>query len=149
MEKVTLKILVKFIFEFFRLLFKSRQSLITENLLLRQQILILKRRNKRPKLKNIDRIILVWISKLWDDWKSAIIIVKPETVIGWHRKGFKLYWKWKSRKAGGPKIDWELIKLIRKLQKENPTWSSQRIQGELAKLGYNVGLTPKNCTIAN
>ena len=67
-----------------------------------------------------------------------MIVVKPETVIGWHRKGFKLYWKWKSRKAGRPNIDWELIKLIRKLQKENPKWSAQRIQGELQKLGFNV-----------
>jgi hypothetical protein len=133
-----LKSIVLLTFEFFRLLFKSRQSLITENLLLKQQILILKRRNKRPKLKNVDRIILVWISKLWNDWKSAIIIVKPETLIGWHRKGFQLYWKWNSRRAGRPKIDWELIKLIRKLQKENPIWTSQRIQGELQKLGFSV-----------
>ncbi len=133
-----MKSLVLLLFEFFRLLFKSNQGLIIENLLLKQQIIILKRRNKRPKLKNIDRIILVWISKLWNDWKSAIIIVKPKTVIGWHRKGFKLYWKWKSRRAGRPKIDWELIKLVRKLQKENPTWSAQRIQGELGKLGFSV-----------
>jgi len=77
-----LKSIVLLIFEFFRLFVKSRQSLITENLLLRQQVLILKRRNKRPKLKNVDRIILVWISKLWNNWKSAMIVVKPETVIG-------------------------------------------------------------------
>ncbi|MHC4637826.1 MAG: hypothetical protein ACYTBP_04185 [Planctomycetota bacterium] len=60
------------------------------------------------------------------------------TVIGWHKKGFKLYWKWKSRRVGRPNIDWELIKLIRKLQKENSAWSAQRIQGELAKLGIDV-----------
>ena len=77
------------------------------------------------------------ISRIWSDWRSALVIVKPETVLRWHRKGFKMYWRWKSR-TGRPTINWELIKLIRKLQKENPLWSSQRIQGELTKLGYEV-----------
>ncbi|MHC4175411.1 MAG: integrase core domain-containing protein, partial [Planctomycetota bacterium] len=67
-----------------------------------------------------------------------LIIVKPPTVIGWHKKGFKLYWKRKSRRVGRPNIDWELIKLIRRMQKENPTWTAQRIQGELVKLGLDV-----------
>jgi hypothetical protein len=67
-----------------------------------------------------------------------LIIVKPATIIGWHKKGFKLYWKWKSRRVGRPNINWELIKLIRRIQKENPTWSAQRIQGELGKLGFSV-----------
>ena len=133
-----MEIFAKLIFEFFRLLFKSKQSLVLENLMLRQQLNIYKRKNKKPKIENIDRIILVWISKIFSNWKSAMIIVKPETVIGWHRKGFKLYWKWKSRKTGRPKVDWELINLIRKLQKENLKWSAQRIQGELQKLGFNV-----------
>ena len=126
------------LFEFLRLSSKTRQSVVLENLLLRQQIIIFKRKTKRPRIENIDRIILAWISKLWNDWKSAMIIVKPETVIGWHRKNFQLYWKWKSRRAGRPKINWELIKLIRKLQKENPIWTPQRIQGELQKLGFSV-----------
>ncbi len=93
---------------------------------------------EKARLKNFDRIIFCFASKIWNDWKSAIVIVKPSTIISWHRKGFKLYWKWKSRKRGRPNIDWELIKRIRKLQKENPLWSAQRIQGELAKLGYDV-----------
>jgi len=67
-----------------------------------------------------------------------LVIVKPETVIRWHRKGFKMYWRWKSRKTGRPNIDWELIKLIRRMNKENPLWSAQRIQGELVKLGYDI-----------
>ena len=87
-----MKNLVILLFEFIRLLFKNRHNLILENLLLRQQIIILKRKTKKPKLKNIDRIILIWISKLWNDWKSALIIVKPETLIGWHKRGFKFFW---------------------------------------------------------
>ena len=67
-----------------------------------------------------------------------MIVVKPPTVIGWHKKGFKHYWRWKSRKVGRPNIDWKLIKLIRKMQKNNVTWSAQRIQGELNKLGFEV-----------
>ena len=89
-------------------------------------------------MKNSDRIILVWLSKIFSNWKSALIIVKPATVIGWHKKGFKLYWKLKSHKVGRPNINWHLIKLIRRMQKENPTWSAQRIQGELSKLGFSV-----------
>ncbi len=72
------------------------------------------------------------------NWKSALVVVKASTLIGWHRKGFKFYWKRKSRRVGRPNIDWELIKLIRKLQRENPTWTAQRIQGELVKLGLDV-----------
>jgi len=133
-----LKNLVMLILEFLRLQFKTRQGLILENLLLRQQIIILKRKTKRLKLKNIDRIILIWIIKIFSNWKTALIIVKPATLIGWHKKGFKFYWGLKSRRVGRPVIDWELIKLIRKLQKENQTWTTQRIQGELEKLGIKV-----------
>jgi len=137
-EKSILKILAKLIFELFRLIFRSQQDIILENLALRQQLAVQQRSMKRPKIKNTDRIFWVWLTKIWDDWKSALIIVKPETVVGWHRKGFKLYWKWKSRRVGRPTIDWELIKLIRNLQKENLTWTAQRIQGELAMLGYDI-----------
>jgi hypothetical protein len=136
-----LKSLVLLIFRFLRLLFKTRIELILENLMLRQQLNIYKRTNKKPKIANIDRIILVWISKIFSKWKSALIVVKVETLIGWHKKAFKLYWRWKSRKVGRPNIDWELIKLIRMLQKENPMWSAQRIQGELVYLSSVSGTT--------
>jgi len=106
--------------------------------MLRQQLNIYSRQNKRPKIENIDRIILVWLSKIFAKWKSALIIVKASTLLSWRRKGFKLYWKRKSRRVGRPNIDWQLIKLIRKMQKENPLWSAQRIQGELGKLGFSV-----------
>jgi len=133
-----LKSLVLLFIELFRMLFETRQNLILENLMLRQQLNVYKRKNKRPKLENIDRIILVWISRIFSKWKSALVVVKVSTLIGWHKKGFKLYWKRKSRRVGRPNIDWPLIKLIRKMQKENPIWSAQRIQGELSKLGFSV-----------
>ena len=133
-----MKILCKLIGDLLAALFKNRQELILENLALRQQLNVQQRSIKRPKVKNIDRIFWVWLSRIWNKWRSSLIIVKPTTVIGWHKKGFKLYWNWKSRRVGRPNIDWQLIKLIRRMQKENPTWSAQRIQGELAKLGFDV-----------
>ena len=133
-----MKNIVLLIFEFFRSLLRTKKQLILENLMLRQQLNIYKRKNKRPKLENIDRVILVWISRVFSKWKSALVIVKASTLISWHRKGFKLYWKRISRRVGRPNIDWRLIKLIRRMQKENPTWSAQRIQGELKKLGFSV-----------
>ena len=133
-----MKSIVSLLFRFAGLIFMSRKSLILENLMLRQQLNIYKRKNKRPKLENIDRIIFVWISKIFCKWKSTLIVVNPTTVIGWHKKGFKLCWGRKSRRVGRPNIDWELIKLIRRMQKENPLWSAQRIQGELVKLGFSV-----------
>ncbi len=104
---------------------------------MRQQLNVY-RRMKRPRIKRSDRIFWVVLSKLWRDWKSAVIIVKPQTVIAWHRKGVRLYWRWKSRNTGRPEINWELIKLIRRMHKDNPLWSAQRIQGELSKLGFDV-----------
>ena len=133
-----MKIFAKLIFEFLRLIFRSKQGIVLENLALRQQLAVQQRNIKRPKIKNTDRIFWGWLSRIWSDWRSSLIIVKPPTVIGWHKKGFKLYWKRKSRRVGRPNIDWKLIKLIRKLQRENATWTAQRIQGELVKLGLDV-----------
>ncbi|MBL7153604.1 MAG: transposase [Phycisphaerae bacterium] len=133
-----MKILAKVIFELFRLIFRSKQDIVLENLALRRQLAVQQRSIKRPKIKNADRIFWVWLSRIWNDWRSSLIIVKPPTVTGWHKKSFKLYWKWESRRAGRPNIDWELIKLIRRMQKEKPTWTAQRIQGELIKLGLDV-----------
>ncbi len=118
--------------------FREKQGLILENLAFRQQLIVQQRSIKRPKIRTIDRIFWVWLSKIWKNWKKALFINKPATVISWQKKGFKLYWKWKSRRVGRPNIDWKLIKQIRKMQKENFTWSAQRIQGELTKLGYKV-----------
>jgi hypothetical protein len=116
-------------------LFKTRTHLLLENALLRQQLIIYQRSAKRPKLMQRDRILLVWLSRLFSGWKKSLMVAQPYTIIGWHRWGFKLYWRWKSRRVGRPAIDWPLTKLIRRMHKENPLWSAQRIQGELAKLG--------------
>ncbi|MDH3727447.1 MAG: integrase core domain-containing protein [Myxococcales bacterium] len=119
---------------------KSRRELALENLALRQQLAIRKRKSKRPKLTKADRAFWVALCRLWPDWHNALILVKPETVIGWHRKGFKLYWTWKSRNRGGrPPIDREIRTLIRRIAGENPTWGAPRIHGELLKLGFELG----------
>jgi putative transposase len=110
-----LKSIVLLTFQFCWSVFKTRKSLVLENLMLRQQLIIYKRKNKRPKLENIDRIILVWISRVFSKWKSVLVVAKAATLIGWHRKGFKLYWKRKSRRVGRPNINWELIKLVRRM----------------------------------
>jgi putative transposase len=118
---------------------KSQRELALENLALRQQLAVLKRKTKRPKLTNADRAFWVALRGLWLDWHNALILVKPETVIGWHRKGFKLYWAWKSRnRSGRPLIDAGIRKLIRRMARENPTWGAPRIHGELLKLGFEV-----------
>jgi len=123
-----------------RNVFVNRSILIAENLALRQQLAIQQRTIKRPKLHKWDRIFWVFLSRIWQDWKSALILVKPETVIKWHRQGFKLYWRWKSRtnKAGRPKISKQIRDLIKQISQENPTWGAPRIQSELKLLGYEV-----------
>jgi putative transposase len=118
---------------------KAQRELALENLALRQQLAIVQRKTKRPKLTQVDRAFWVALCGLWPDWQSALILVKPQTVIGWHRKGFKLYWTWKSRHRGGrPPIDSEIRTLIRRMARENPTWGAPRIHGELLMLGFDV-----------
>ena len=123
----------------FRIAFANRSSLVAENLALRQQLAVLQRNTKRPKLRNRDRIFWAWLSRLWNGWRSTLLIVQPETVVSWHRQGFKLYWRFKSRKRSGrPKISREIRKLIQRMSQENPTWGVPRIKSELALLGYQV-----------
>ena len=119
---------------------KPQRELALENLALRQQLAIVQRKTKRPKLSKADRAFWVALCSLWPDWQNALLIVKPQTVIGWHRKGFRLYWTWKSRKrTGRPPIDAEIRTLIRRIASENPTWGAPRIHGELLMLGFEVG----------
>src|SRR5262245_9009178 len=126
-------------FLFFRCLFVSTISLATEIRVLRQQLLILNRAVKRPKLRRRDRLFWVCLSRLWKDWRDALIIVKPDTVIKWHREGFRLYWRWKSKTLiGRPPIDKEIRELIRRISRENSLWGVPRIQSELRLLGFNV-----------
>ncbi len=103
-------------------LFASRAKLAAENLALRHQLGVLGRSVKRPRLRKRDRIFWVWLSKLWPDWRAALVVVKPETVIAWHRKGFRLYWTWKSRRngKGRPAVASEIRELIGKMSRTNP-----------------------------
>lgn len=127
------------LFLFFRSLFVPRLVLATEILVLRQQLVVLNRTVKRPQLRRRDRLFWVFLSRLWKDWREALIIVKPDTVIKWHRDGFRLYWRWKSKAPiGRPPIDKEIRELIRRMSRENPLWGAPRIQSELHLLGFNV-----------
>jgi len=123
-------------------MFRSRAALEFENLALRHQIGILQRSaRKRPKLTLWDRLLWVWVSRIWSDWRSALAIVQPETVVAWHRAGFRLFWTWKVRRGqrGRPLISREVRDLIRKMCRENPGWGAPRIHGELLKLGLDIG----------
>ncbi len=133
----------KALFLLFRGFLVSRSNLIVENLALRQQLTIQQRTIKQPKLRSKDRIFWAWLSRIWPEWKSVLIVVKPETVIKWHRQDFKLYWRWKSRasKVGRPRIRKEIRDLIRQMSWENPTWGAPRIHSELLLLGYDIGET--------
>jgi putative transposase len=123
--------------------FKSRATLHLENLALRHQLGVLRRSVKRPKLTSADRLLWTWLCEAWSDWQSALVIVKPETVIGWHRQGFRLFWTWKVRhgQPGRPPVSKEIRHLIRRMSRENPLWGAPRIHGELLKLGIDIGET--------
>ena len=120
--------------------FKSRARLEAENLVLRQQLNVLMRKlPKRLRLTNSDRLLLVWLYRLFPSILSAIRIVRPETVIRWHRRGFQAYWRRKSRPGvGRPPIDGEIRDLIRQMSMANPLWGAPRIHGELLMLGIDV-----------
>lgn len=121
-------------------LFKSRAQLEAENLVLRQQIGVLRRRMpKRPALTNVDRLVFVWLYRWFPATVGALAIIRPETVIRWHRGGFRAYWRWRSRnRVGRPKVSAELRALIREMSQANPLWGAPRIHGELLKLGFDV-----------
>src|SRR5215831_19314844 len=116
---------------------KSRRNLLFENAALRHQLLVLSRNNKRVRWKSVDRVLWVWLSVAWSRWRNALRLVQPDTVIHWHRQGFRLLWRWKSRawKAGRKRVTAETIALIRQMSRANPLWGAPRIHGELQKLG--------------
>ena len=120
---------------------RSRAALQAEIFALRHQLLVLQRtaRGRKLDLRWADRVLWIWLSQLWNDWRSAVLILKPETVIAWHRRGFRLYWRWKSRHPQGrPCVPQEVIDLIRKMSLANPRWGAPRIHGELLKLGLEL-----------
>ena len=120
-----------------RSLFKSQARLAAENLVLRQQIDILVRKlPKRVRLTNSDRLGLVWLYRVFPSILNAIGVIRPETLIRWHRRGFRAHWRWKSRpRVGRPQIDGELRDLIRQMSMANPLWGARRIHGELLMPG--------------
>ena len=125
---------------FLRAVLFGSAAVAIENLALRHQLLVLQRSVGRPRLARWDRILWVWLSRVWVGWRSSLAIVQPATVLAWHRQSFQLYWRWKSRPnpVGRPKLDAEIRDLIRRMAKENPTWGRRRIRAELALLGYEV-----------
>src|SRR5215472_17035134 len=120
--------------------FKSRLRLEAENAALRHQLMVLRRRLQgRIRLTNHDRWFLIQLYRWFPSILSVLTIVRPETLVRWHRAGFRCYWRWKSRSSGGrPQIDTELRVLIRRISIDNPLWGAPRIHGELLKLGFEV-----------
>ena len=119
--------------------FRSRHELALELIALRQQVGVLKRKNPRPKLGPWDRLFWLGLRRCWSRWASVLMVVKPETVVGWHRAGFRWYWRLLSRhRPGRPRITAELRNLIRSMAPENPAWGAPRIHGELLKLGWDL-----------
>ncbi len=118
---------------------RRRSDLIAENALLRQQLIILHRQVKKPAFTQSDRLWLVLLASRVKNWKEHLLILRPDTLLHWHRQGFRLFWKFKSRNRGGrPKLATETIALIQRMAAENRLWGAERIHGELSKLGFSV-----------
>jgi hypothetical protein len=134
-------------FDFLRLLLhvlaaplRTQAQLEAEITLLRHQLNVLRRQApSKPRLTTADRLLLVWLWRLFPSLRSAITIVQPDTVLRWHRLGFQLYWRWRWRSRGGrPRVPIEVRSLIRQVSVENPLWGAPRIHGELLKLGIEI-----------
>src|SRR5215467_9126476 len=122
-----------------RVFLQSRADMSLEILALRQQVAVLKRQRPRPPLHTGDRLFWTILRRFWPRWSDVLLIVKPETVIGWHRAGFHYYWRWRSRsRHGRPRITQELRGLITRLAKENPDCGAPKIHAELQKLGFTI-----------
>ena len=119
--------------------FRSRASLELELVALRHQVTVLRRqRPGRARLFSADRLLWVWLYRVWPQVLNGMVLVKPATVVQWHRKGFRLYWRWRSRRLGRPKMGTEIRDLIRQMSLANPLWGAARIHGELLKLGCEL-----------
>src|SRR5215831_13835767 len=118
---------------------RSNSELVAENAFLRQQLIVLRRQVKRPACTKKDRMLLVLLASIVRTWKQALFIVQPETLLRWHRQGFKLFWKYKSRAASlKPRLSQETVSLIQEMARNNRLWGAERIRGELLKLGIRV-----------
>jgi len=134
--------IVRDCFSFFANLGRRRLALATENLFLRKQLALFREREKKAlPTTPADRFVFSKLAR-WFDWRSALVIVKPATLIGWHRAAFRRFWRWKSRPAGRPQVTTEVRDLIRRLAAENPTWGEKRIADELL-LKLQIRLSPR------
>ena len=127
-----MRLLVSLLVWFLGAVVTSRGSLALENLALRQQLATYARLQQRPRLKPEERVFCVALSRIWEGWRSPLVLVKPATVIAWHRRGFQRYWRHKSGKPGRPRIPAEHIAFIRRISAEQPGWGEDRIAEELA-----------------
>lgn len=129
------------LFELLRLATKTRSALVAENLFLRKQLAMFQERNIRPhRADDSARWLMACLGRLFD-WRGALVVVKPDTLIRWHCRGFRLFWRWKSKPVGRPALPKNLQELIRKMAAENPTWGEEHIANELKlKLGIRVSL---------
>jgi hypothetical protein len=120
--------------------FRSRDELIAENALLRQQLIVAARAKPRPTFKPRERALIVLWASVVRSWRSAVLLVQPETVLRWHRHGFRLFWRWRSRRrrATAPRVAPETVELIRTMARDNRLWGAERIRGGLLKLGILV-----------
>src|SRR5215469_16000482 len=121
-------------------LFRSQAARGAETAFLRQQLVVLKRSAPaRLRLRTADRLIFVWLYRLFPSVREAAVVFKPETLVRWHRSGFRLYWRWKSRRGvGRPAVPADIRDLIRTISRDNPLWGAPRIHGELLKLGIDI-----------
>jgi putative transposase len=127
------------LYDCLRATLKARRDLAFENVALRQQLAVLKRSQSKLKIKQSDRLFWIWLSRTWSGWRAALMIVKPATVVEWHRRGFRFYWtKLSQRRVGRPTVSLEVRTLIRQMVTANPLWGAPRIHGELLKLGIKV-----------
>ena len=120
---------------------QSQHALAVEDLALRHQLSVLQRTAKKARLRRSDRLLWVLPLRVWMDWRDSLTIDRPETVIRWHREGFRLYWRWKSRpkRPGRPRVAKEMRELIGQMSEAYPLWGAPRIHGELMKLGIEIG----------
>ena len=122
------------------LVFNGQKQVALENAALRQQLAVFKREVKRPKLRGRDRLFWIGLRMIWKDWKSPLMIVRPETVIAWQRNRFKRYWRQLAQRKGRgrPRVSSGIRKWVRTMAAANPLWGAPRIHGELLKLGFEI-----------
>ena len=133
-----------------RVFFCNRVDTSLEVLALRQQVAVLNRKRPRPSLNHLDRLFWTTLRCIWPRWSDVLVIVKPETVVGWHRAGFRLYWRWRSRPRGGrPRVSEEVRTLIRRMAPENSDWGAPKIHGEFLSSASRSpsALSPDICNV--